>query len=76
MHFELYKDCCPMTKERWRWRLLSGDGTVVALSSNGYGTEDECRLAVIDLKKISPNTPIETRRSLRPPFQSMRARHM
>jgi uncharacterized protein YegP (UPF0339 family) len=74
MHFELYKDCCPTTKEHWRWRLLSSDGAVVALSTAGYATEDGCRQAVIDLKKISVNTPIETRRSQRPPLQLVRSR--
>ena len=76
MHFELYEDCCPTTKEHWRWRLLSNDGAVVALSTTGYVTEDECRQAVVGLKKISPDTPIETRRSHHPPLQLIRSRSL
>ncbi|MFS2136423.1 DUF1508 domain-containing protein [Duganella sp. Dugasp56] len=62
MWFELYEDSCSTTKEPWRWRLRDGGGAVVALSTEGYCTEDECRQAVQDLKMISPKTPIQTRR--------------
>ena len=62
MWFELYEDSCSITKEPWRWRLREGGGAVVALSTVGYCTEDECRQAVQDLKMISPKTPIQTRR--------------
>lgn len=76
MLFELYQDCCPTTNEHWRWRLLSSNGGVVALSTTGYTTEEECRQAVIDLKKISVNTPIQTRRSYRPRLQPVRLRRL
>lgn len=46
LRFELYKD----SRGAFRWRLKSGNGRVVATSSEGYATRANCRSS-IDLVK-------------------------
>lgn len=36
--FELYQD----TKKDWRWRFVSLNGRIIAVSSEGYRSEADC----------------------------------
>ena len=43
MRFEFYGDA----RGEWRWRLLAGNGEIVADSSEGYTTKHGARRAVL-----------------------------
>jgi uncharacterized protein YegP (UPF0339 family) len=40
--FEVYKD----RKEEFRWRLKAGNGQIIAVSSEGYKSKDDCRKGI------------------------------
>ena len=66
MWFELYQDTCSRTRDPWRWRLWHSSDAVVAVCAQGYPDEESCRTAILELRGVSPNTPIRTKRRARP----------
>lgn len=41
-HFDIYKD----RADEWRWRLVAGNGRIIADSGEGYSSESNARRAV------------------------------
>jgi len=62
MWFEIFEDTGSNNSEPWRWRLRTDSG-VIAASTIGYVGKAECRTAIRDLAKISPQIPVEVRTS-------------
>lgn len=54
MKYEIYK----ATNDEWRWRFRAANGLIIAVSSEGYRNESDCRHS-IDLVKGSVDAPIE-----------------
>jgi uncharacterized protein YegP (UPF0339 family) len=42
---------------QWRWRLVAGNGRIIADSSEGYWNKTDC-LAAIELVKASRPAPV------------------
>jgi uncharacterized protein YegP (UPF0339 family) len=62
MWFEIYRDSWQQSPEPWRWRLMNGNDQVVAMSACGYCDAEACRMAIFDLRKVSPTIPVRMRR--------------
>ena len=52
--FEVYKDA----KGEYRWRLLAGNGQIIA-SSEGYSTKQACLDGIDSVKKNAPTAAVE-----------------
>ena len=46
MKFEIYKD----TSNLWRWRLLNGDGNIIAVSGEGHLSKNACEIEITLVK--------------------------
>ena len=46
MTFEMYKD----RKEEFRWRLKAANGNIMATSSEGYKSKEDCKKAIDSIK--------------------------
>jgi uncharacterized protein YegP (UPF0339 family) len=55
LKFETYED----TKKETRWRLKSGNGQVIASSSEGYKTKADCEKAIEEIKKGAAKAAVE-----------------
>lgn len=55
MKFILYKD----NVGEYRWRLKSGNGNIIATSSEGYTTKDNCKNGIRLVQDGAPGAPIE-----------------
>ena len=55
MYFEIYKDA----KGEYRWRLKAANHQVVAQSSEGYTTKQNCQHAVDLVKSTNADTPVK-----------------
>lgn len=53
MYFSLYVD----TNRQWRWRLVAGNGRIIANAGEGYYNREDC-LSAIALVKASMAAPI------------------
>lgn len=56
MYYEKYRD----TANQWRWRLIAGNGRIIANSGEGYHNETDCDSA-INLVKGSSSAPVRTK---------------
>lgn len=54
MKFELYKD----NKNEWRWRLVSSNGNIIAISSEGYKNKTDARNSIVLTQMTDRNTEI------------------
>lgn len=55
MRFEVYRDA----SLDWRWRLIAGNGEIVADSSEGYSRERDAKRAIRRLKTEIYRAPVE-----------------
>jgi uncharacterized protein YegP (UPF0339 family) len=53
MIYQIYKDA----KGEWRWRLIAANGRVIASSTEGYQSKQDC-LNDIELVKQSGSAPV------------------
>ena len=49
--FEIYQDASGLGF--WRWRLLAGNGKIIADSGEGYSSKTNCKRAVDRVKEIA-----------------------
>lgn len=52
--FTIYKD----TKSEYRWRFRANNGKIVADSSEGYGSKDDCKRGIEIVKTEGPNATV------------------
>jgi uncharacterized protein YegP (UPF0339 family) len=52
--FQIYLD----TENNFRWRLVSGEGVVIAESAEGYQSRLVCESAISLVRSTSEETPI------------------
>ena len=52
--FEVYQD----TQKEWRWRFVSGNGRIIAVSSEGYNGEADCLNGLRLVQSEGPKAPI------------------
>jgi uncharacterized protein len=52
--YHMYRD----TQGRWRWRLVSADGRLLALAGAGYASESECSAAIDLVKGSAASAPV------------------
>lgn len=52
MHFELYQD----TASEWRWRLVAGNGNILAVSAEGYDTKAGAESCITVVRKVNGRT--------------------
>ncbi|WP_107971617.1 YegP family protein [Neisseria elongata] len=55
MYFEIYKDA----KGEYRWRLKAANHQIVAQSSEGYTTKQNCQHAIDLVKSTNADTPVK-----------------
>jgi uncharacterized protein YegP (UPF0339 family) len=56
---EVYRTRSLLRGERWRWRLLSGNDNVVAVSGEGYANKTHCRdMALLVTDGTYKNAPL------------------
>lgn len=53
MYYQMYKDVAT----HWRWRLVAGNGRIIADSAESYWNKSDC-LAGINLVKGSSSAPV------------------
>jgi uncharacterized protein YegP (UPF0339 family) len=53
MAYYVYRD----SQGQWRWRLVAGNREIIAVSSEGYVSKQNC-LHAIDLVKSSSSAPV------------------
>lgn len=54
--FEYYQDAGK--NNEWRWRFKAGNSEIIAMSSEGYTNEDDCKHSIEIIKKESPYAQI------------------
>ncbi len=52
--FEVYAD----TKKEWRWRFVSSNGRILAVSSEGYKAEKDCLTCIKVVQTESTMAPV------------------
>jgi uncharacterized protein YegP (UPF0339 family) len=50
--FEYYQDTGK--NNEWRWRFKASNSKIIAMSSEGYTNEDDCKHSIDLIKKESP----------------------
>jgi uncharacterized protein YegP (UPF0339 family) len=53
--FELYKD----TADEFRWRMKTGEGTLLGTSGKGYKTKEDCREVIDTIKREAAKAKVE-----------------
>ncbi len=52
--FECYQD----NKSEWRWRFVSGNGRIIAVTSEGYRSESDCLAGIRLLQTEGAKAPV------------------
>ncbi len=50
--FEIFQD--KSKNNEWRWHFKAGNGEIIAMSSEGYTNEADCRHSIDIIKRESP----------------------
>ncbi|MDQ3750426.1 MAG: DUF1508 domain-containing protein [Acidobacteriota bacterium] len=53
MKYEIYKD----DGDLWRWRFISANGNIIAVSSESYHNREDC-LSSINILRYCANAPV------------------
>ena len=56
--FELYKD----KAGEYRWRFVSGNGRIIATSSEGYKAKGDCQNGIELIKREAPSAQVEEKK--------------
>ncbi len=56
--FELYKD----NAGEYRWRFVSGNGRIIATSSEGYKAKGDCQNGIELIKREAPSAQVEEKK--------------
>jgi len=54
--FELYRD----ETDEWRWRLVHGNGNIIADSGEGYASRQKAEQGLRSVKENAPDAEVET----------------
>lgn len=58
MKFEIYTSGSNLLSLQWRWRLVAGNGEIIADSAEGYVSKFDCEYAIGLVKSTTPTTPV------------------
>lgn len=58
MRFEIYRSGASLLSQQWRWRLVAGNGEIIADSAEGYVSRFDCEYAIGLVKSSTPTTPV------------------
>ena len=58
MKFEIYRSGTSILSQQWRWRLVAGNGEIIADSAEGYVSKFDCEYAIGLVKSTSAATPV------------------
>ena len=58
MKFEIYTSGSHLLSLQWRWRLVAGNGEIIADSAEGYLSKFDCEYAIGLVKSTTPTTPV------------------
>ena len=54
MKFQIYQDAA----SEWRWRLIAGNGQIVAVPGEGFTTKASCERNIELVKEGAPDAPV------------------
>lgn len=58
MKFEIYASAGHSLVPQWRWRLVAGNGEIIADSAEGYVSRFDCEYAIGLVQSTSRTTPV------------------
>lgn len=58
MKFEIYTSGANLLSLQWRWRLVAGNGEIIADSAEGYVSKFDCEYAIGLVKSTTSTTPV------------------